>query len=150
MTSPPDPAANALVPASPESTQGQEGQEGPESPERPEGPAGPETPEAWDCQACGACCRNLDTNQASGVRYWVEIASTDKILTRQDLVRKLVTYDRARVPHLRMTHDGTCEALRGAIGGHVRCSIYHQRPSPCRRVMPGDDTCLRSRAACGL
>ena len=138
MPSPPDPAVSSLAPASP-------------APEAPaEGRGDQDSPASWDCQACGACCRNLDVNQASGVRYWVEIAAADKILTRQDLVRKLVTYDRARVPHLRMTHDGTCEALRGAIGDRVTCSIYHQRPSPCRRVMPGDDTCVRSRAACGL
>lgn len=109
-----------------------------------------EDPSSWDCQACGACCRNLDTNRASGVRYWVEISPGDKLLTRHDLVRKLVTHDRHRVPHLRMTHEGVCEALRGTIGQKVRCSIYHQRPSPCRRVMPGDETCLKTRAAHGL
>jgi Fe-S-cluster containining protein len=115
-----------------------------------ETPAGVEDPSTWDCQACGACCRNLDTNRASGVRYWVEISPDDKLLTRHDLVRKLVTHDRHRVPHLRMTHEGVCEALRGTIGQKVRCSIYHQRPSPCRRVMPGDETCLKTRAAHGL
>ena len=103
-----------------------------------------------DCQQCGACCRNDVVNRAQGVAYWVEIAPDDKILQRHDLVRKLVTYDRQRVPHLRVTHDGTCEALRGEIGTKVTCSIYHQRPSPCRRVMPGDATCLRVRAAHGL
>jgi uncharacterized protein len=111
-------------------------------------PAG--DPAGWDCQACGACCRNLDSNLASGVRYWVEISPSDKILTRPDLVRKLVTHDRNRVPHLRMSQEGSCEALRGTIGAKVTCSIYHQRPSPCRRVMPGDESCLRSRAALGL
>lgn len=112
--------------------------------------ASAEDPSTWDCQACGACCRNLDTNRASGVRYWVEISPSDKLLTRHDLVRKLVTHDRHRVPHLRMTHEGVCEALRGTIGKKVSCSIYHQRPSPCRRVMPGDETCLKTRAAHGL
>jgi Fe-S-cluster containining protein len=126
----------------------------PDVPDAPDGLAAPalgaEDPSRWDCQACGACCHNLDSNLASGVRYWVEIAATDKILTRQDLMRKLVTHDRNRVPHLRMNHDGTCEALRGTIGKKVSCSIYHQRPSPCRRVMPGDETCLLSRAARGI
>ena len=107
-------------------------------------------PATWDCQACGACCRNLDSNLASGVRYWVEISPSDKILTRPDLVRKFVTQDRNRVPHLRMSREGSCEALRGTIGTKVTCSIYHQRPSPCRRVMPGDESCLRSRTALGL
>jgi uncharacterized protein len=104
----------------------------------------------WDCQRCGACCRNLTSNLASGVRYWVEIAPGDRLLSRADLVRKLVVYDRHRVPHLRMSRDGTCEALRGTLGHRVSCSVYHQRPSPCRRVMPGDATCLRSRAAHGV
>lgn len=113
-------------------------------------PSDPGDPSGWDCQLCGACCHNLDSNLASGVRYWVEIAPSDKILTRQDLVRKLVTHDRSRVPHLRMTHEGTCAALRGTIGQKVTCSIYHQRPSPCRRVMPGDETCLLSRSARGI
>jgi Fe-S-cluster containining protein len=41
-------------------------------------------------------------------------------------------------------------ALRGAIGKRVACTIYHHRPSPCRRVQPGDANCLRYRAAHAL
>lgn len=105
---------------------------------------------AYDCQQCGACCRNDAINRAQGVAYWVEIAPGDKILQRPDLVRKLVTYDRQRVPHLKLAPDGTCAALRGTIGQRVSCSIYHQRPSPCRRVQPGDETCTRVRRNLGL
>ena len=104
----------------------------------------------YDCQACGACCVNLPANRATGVAYWVEIGSSDRLLARRDLVRKHVAYDPSGRPHLRMAHDGSCLALRGQLGAKVECAIYHARPGPCRRVQPGDDACLRSRRAHGL
>ena len=105
---------------------------------------------SYDCQACGACCSNLPANRAQGVAYWVELSPRDRLLERRDLVRKHVTYDRHGVPHLRMAHDGSCLALRGTIGDEVTCAIYADRPSPCRRVQAGDESCERSRAAFGL
>ncbi len=104
----------------------------------------------YDCQSCGACCSNLPSNRAEGFGFWVEIKPDDKILTRQDLLRKHVTYDPQGMPHLRLAPDGKCLALRGKIGGKVTCGIYHQRPSPCRRVQAGDGSCLRSRQEHGL
>lgn len=103
-----------------------------------------------DCQACGACCVNLPSNRAQGFNYWVEIAESDRILERRDLVRKHVVRDPHGVPHLRLAHDGSCLALRGTLGGEVTCSIYRERPSPCRRVQPGDSQCLRARAEHGF
>lgn len=103
-----------------------------------------------DCQRCGACCVNLPSNRAQGVAYWVEIAEGDRLLSRRDLVRKLVTRDRNGVPHLRLAPDGRCLSLRGELGAKVSCGIYNERPSPCRRVQPGDAACLRSRRAHGL
>ena len=102
-----------------------------------------------DCRKCGACCVNLPANRAQGFGYWVEISPEDRILRREDLVRKHVTYDAQRVPHLRLAHDGRCLALRGELGS-VSCSIYHERPTPCRRVEPGDPQCRRARAEHGL
>lgn len=103
-----------------------------------------------DCQRCGACCVNLPANRATGVVYWVEIAPGDRLLTRPDLVRKHVVRDGSGTAHLRMAHDGRCLALRGTLDVEVECGIYHARPGPCRRVQPGDDSCLRSRRAHGL
>ena len=105
---------------------------------------------SYDCQACGACCVNMPANRAQGVTYWVELSPSDRLLTRRDLLRKHVTYDRQGVPHLRMAPDGRCLALHGDLGDDVTCSIYRDRPSPCRRVQAGDETCLRSRAAHGI
>ena len=101
-----------------------------------------------NCRECGACCVNLPENV--GFPWWVEIAADDAILARADLVKKHVVRDAEGVPHLRIARDGRCLALRGAPGREVSCGIYHHRPSPCRKVQPGDALCLRYRAAHGL
>lgn len=103
-----------------------------------------------DCRTCGACCVNLPSNRAEGFTSWVEIEDGDRILARRDLVRKLVVYDESRVPHLRLAPDGRCLALRGGLGREVSCAIYHDRPSPCRRVQAGDALCRRYRHEHGL
>ena len=104
----------------------------------------------FDCQSCGACCVNLPSNRASGVTFWVPLDSSDRLLTRRDLVKKHITYDRSGQPQLRMGHDGRCLALRGELGDAVECAIYRDRPGPCRAVQPGGETCLRARREHGL
>ena len=32
-----------------------------------------------------------------------------------------------------------CAALQGVVGNQVTCTVYAQRPAPCREVEPGDD-----------
>lgn len=107
-----------------------------------------------DCERCGACCANLPQNVAEGFFDWVEIEDGAPLLRRADLVRKLVRYDQAGAPHLRLVSSGgsppACAALRGALGKRVSCSIYHLRPRPCRTVQPGDGSCLEARAQHGL
>jgi Fe-S-cluster containining protein len=105
---------------------------------------------SFDCRTCGACCVNLPANQAEGFADWVEIAASDALLERKDLVKKHVTYDIHGVPHLRLTPHGRCLALHGTLGGDVSCAIYAVRPSPCRKVQPGDRLCLRYRAEHGI
>ncbi|MFO0722582.1 MAG: YkgJ family cysteine cluster protein [Myxococcota bacterium] len=102
--------------------------------------------ESFDCQRCGACCKNPRENEAEGVSAYVEIAPSDSILKKKDLVRKLVVLDSEGTPHLRLAPDGRCAALQGVLGRRVSCRIYHHRPSPCRRVEPGSKLCLRYRA----
>ncbi len=43
-----------------------------------------------------------------------------------------------------------CTALEGTVGEAVRCTLYAQRPSPCREVEPGDERCTTARARHGL
>jgi uncharacterized protein len=99
-----------------------------------------------DCQQCGACCVNPSANVAEQFTTYVEIEPGDGILRRRDLVKKLVVLDAEGVPHMRLAAtDGRCLALAGALMKNVRCTIYHHRPSPCRRVEPGSKLCLRYR-----
>lgn len=100
----------------------------------------------YDCRRCGACCVNTPQNVAEGFTHYVEIAPSDSILSRRDLVKKLVVLDSEGVPHLRLAPDGRCLALKGALGKSVSCSIYHHRPSPCRRVEAGSKLCLEYRS----
>jgi Fe-S-cluster containining protein len=93
---------------------------------------------------------NLPSNQLEGFASWVEIEDGDNILSSADLVKKLVVRDADGVPHLRLAADGRCMALRGAPGRDVRCAIYSDRPSPCRRVQAGDALCNRYRREHGL
>ena len=49
-----------------------------------------------------------------------------------------------------------CIALEGEVGKSVACTIYEQRPGPCRDFAPyaslgiGDDACDRARRRHGL
>lgn len=103
-----------------------------------------------DCQTCGACCTNSAENEREGRADYVAIERSAPLLSRADLVRRYVTVDEHGAPHLRMTPDGRCLALRGALGRKVRCELYHHRPRPCRTVQPGDGDCLRARRERGL
>ena len=107
-------------------------------------------PAPLDCQRCGACCRNPPDNVREGFTSYVEVERGDEILTRPDLVRRFVTLDGGGVPHLRLEPAGRCLALSGAVGRRVRCRIYYQRPSPCRRVQAGSELCRRYRAMAGV
>jgi Fe-S-cluster containining protein len=106
--------------------------------------------DAFDCRRCGACCANLPSNRAEQFTSWVEVEPGDRVLARPDLVRRHVVVDDDGVAHLRLAPDGRCLALRGTLGVRASCTMYHHRPSPCRRVQPGDDLCLRYRAEHGI
>jgi uncharacterized protein len=96
-----------------------------------------------DCQTCGACCAAYRVSF-----YWAEADDAPGGTVPVALTQRLS-------PHLRCL-QGTnarpvrCVALRGVVGEQVDCSIYAQRPSPCRAVQPGDDQCLRARRLHGI
>lgn len=93
---------------------------------------------------------NLPSNRAESFTSWVEVEDGDRILEDAELARRLVVLDAGGVPHLRLVDSGRCAALRGVPGRRVSCRIYHVRPSPCRRVQPGDPLCERYRTEHGL
>lgn len=92
------------------------------------------------CLNCGACCAHFRVSF-----YWAdaEAAALDPALTER------------LNPHLscmRGTNqrEPRCAALHGEIGGPTRCSVYLDRPSPCRELQAGDDKCQRARARYGM
>ena len=101
------------------------------------------------CLSCGACCAafrvdfhcaDLATAPGNGVPVELTVPLTSTLL------------------RMRGTDEAPprCIALHGEIGGAVRCSIYAQRPGPCRDFAPyaplgiGDDACDRARRRYGL
>lgn len=103
----------------------------------------------YDCTRCGACCVNPPENMAEGFSAYVEIEPRDMIRKKPDLIERYAREQDGKL-HLQLLADGRCKALLGAVGGRVRCAIYHARPSPCRRVEPGSDLCQQYQRAQGL
>lgn len=101
------------------------------------------------CLSCGACCAafRVDFNRA-------ELASADSPGVAPQLTVALT----ATLVRMRGTDDAPprCVALDGDVGQAVRCTIYEQRPGPCRDFAPyaplgiGDDACDRARRRHGL
>jgi Fe-S-cluster containining protein len=103
----------------------------------------------FDCRRCGACCKNGAENRHEGSDEWIEVAE-DEPIARRKRGAALIVRNEGGLLHMRLVDGGRCIALHGSIGARVRCSIYDVRPRPCRRVQPGDPSCLRARADAGL
>jgi Fe-S-cluster containining protein len=107
-------------------------------------------PESNPCLSCGACCAHFRVSfyfgeLAGEMGGWVPVELTSKV---NDF--------RAAMKGTEAGH-GRCVALRGEPGkGGVSCSIYQNRPTPCREFdawlpdgKPNPD-CQRLRAQLGL
>jgi len=92
------------------------------------------------CRECGACCAFFRVSF-----YWAE-ASARGLDER---------WTEPLTPH-RSCMVGTslreprCRALEGCVGATVTCTVYDQRPSPCRELQPGDEKCGKARIRHGL
>lgn len=104
---------------------------------------------ALDCTHCGACCFNPPDNVREGYSEYVEVGRGDALRQRPELLRRYTHEKDGRV-HMRLLADQRCIALSGGLGRRVRCTIYHVRPSPCRRVQAGSELCRRYRRDLGL
>lgn len=101
------------------------------------------------CLSCGACC----------AAFRVDFHRADLASSPGGMVPDALTVP---VTPTLMRMRGTdaapprCVALAGEIGQRVQCTIYAQRPGPCRDFAPyaplgiGDDACDRARRRCGL
>ena len=101
------------------------------------------------CQTCGACCASFRV-----AFHWSEAAPEVGGATPPDLVEPL---DAHRVVMAGTLHAPVrCIALRGAPGVATHCTIYPQRPSPCRELGASWEhgvavpQCDRARALHGL
>jgi Fe-S-cluster containining protein len=101
---------------------------------------------AHPCLSCGACCAAYRVSF-----HWLEASAADippQLLERVDPHRLAMRGTWARAPH--------CQALRGAVGADVACTIYAQRPSPCRELAAAwehgvpSPQCDRARRVHGL
>lgn len=97
-------------------------------------------PAVFDCTTCGACCASFRVSF-----YFAEAKAND-------LPDTVVERINERFSCMAGTNSATprCTALQGAVGKSAVCSVYAQRPSPCREVQPGDPQCLNARAKHGL
>lgn len=92
------------------------------------------------CQQCGACCAHFRVSF-----YWAEaqhLGLPDEAVSQVNRTMVCMAGTGGWPPR--------CHALVGHVGVAVTCTRYAQRPSPCREMQPGDDKCLRARAAHGL
>lgn len=104
---------------------------------------------SYDCTRCGACCFNPPENVREGYFDYVQVERGDDLNARPELLQRYAV-EKEGVFHLRILSDQRCIALAGGLGRRVRCTIYHVRPSPCRRVQAGSELCERYRRGLGV
>lgn len=109
----------------------------------------PDTPDN-PCTACGACCSHFRVSFYCG-----ELADGSGGVVPTELTSKVNPV----IACMKGTETGSgrCVALVGEIGKRgIRCSIYENRPSPCREFEPWQEDgtpapdCQRLRIKIGL
>ena len=101
------------------------------------------------CLRCGACCAHFRVSF-----YWAEAESFLGGTVPAELT---IPINPHRVAMRGTQHSPPrCTALSGELGTQVSCSIYAQRPTPCREFAQSwadgqhNERCDRARAAFGL
>ncbi|NTV11632.1 MAG: YkgJ family cysteine cluster protein [Zoogloea sp.] len=101
------------------------------------------------CTECGACC----------AAFRVDFHRSELETAPGGFVPLALTVPvTATLVRMRGTDDGPprCVALEGEVGRSASCSIYADRPSPCRDFAPyaalgiGDEGCARARRRHGM
>lgn len=78
------------------------------------------------CQTCGACCAYFRVSF-----YWLEADPSVENPVPVEWTEDLSPRFRC-MKGTEKKHNPKCEALYGRIGDYVSCTIYQNRPSPCR------------------
>lgn len=105
------------------------------------------------CTRCGACCAAFRVDF-----HCAELVGGGMTLGAEGVPVDMTVPVTATLVRMRGTDDASprCIALAGDIGRSVRCTIYPERPSPCRDFAPyaalgmAEDACTRARARYGL
>ncbi|GLR25858.1 MULTISPECIES: YkgJ family cysteine cluster protein [Limnobacter] len=101
------------------------------------------------CQSCGVCCSTFRISF-----YWAETTAAEGGYVPVEMTEQMNLY-RACMKGTSQTNP-KCSALTGTLGESVSCSIYENRPSPCREYevfMPDgslNPRCNQARAKHGL
>lgn len=108
----------------------------------------PDQHDANPCLSCGACCVSFRVSF-----YWGECDDAGGCVPAE-LTEQLTPHRRAMrgtlMPPMR------CVALTGEVTRQIGCSIYDQRPSPCREFSVWEENgtpsprCTQARARIGL
>ncbi|WP_018610081.1 YkgJ family cysteine cluster protein [Uliginosibacterium gangwonense] len=108
-----------------------------------------DTEDSNPCIRCGGCCCNFRVSF-----YWGEADDAPGGQVPVGLTEHVSIYLRAMIgTH---PHPKRCIALEGELGKSVGCSIYPQRPSPCRDFPAWEEdgtpnpSCTQARAKIGL
>jgi uncharacterized protein len=98
------------------------------------------------CQTCGACCASFRVDfhpveLTGGAFAWGEGVPLEMTVPVTASIVRMAGTDAA---------EPRCVALAGEIGSAVKCTIYDDRPSPCREFDTEHAACKRARQRCGL
>jgi Fe-S-cluster containining protein len=103
----------------------------------------------FDCQTCGACCIS-----SFGERAGYVFLALDDVIRLGRVGLPLVAFGNDTLLGT-VAYEGTggeriCAAFGGVVGGRCACSIYLDRPRPCRNFEPGSAGCRQARRDAGL
>jgi hypothetical protein len=93
--------------------------------------------ETLDCRACAACCRHAYDSVPLGRRDLLRKTHPELVVERDGYLELARAGDR-------------CAALAGATAGPFTCTVYEERPRPCRDFELGGRHCLTARRRVGL
>lgn len=77
------------------------------------------------CQSCGVCCSTFRVSF-----YWAETTAADNGFVPVEMTEQMNLYRSCMKGT--SSHTPRCAALSGNLGERVSCTIYENRPSPCR------------------
>ncbi|MDT8453391.1 MAG: YkgJ family cysteine cluster protein [Gammaproteobacteria bacterium] len=92
---------------------------------------------------CGACCATYRVSF-----YWGETALYNPGGVPEAATEKL-NHHYVAMRGTNQKNPG-CYALRGEINKQVSCSIYENRPTPCREFTAGEPRCYEARLKHGI